>query len=247
MGRLPLRHFIVGLRLDGMDEIREFDGVLNEKDGRVVAHQVIVAFLGIELGGEAADVPHRIRRSSEALHVGKTHKDRGLFSRILQKARLGVLGKGLVYLKIAMCPGTSCVNHAFRYPLLVKMSHFFQKVEVFKQRGASASGFKCILVIGYFNSQVACERLVHAVGAHGVQILDFFRGIVRHFHGAGSGGFRIGRRRLRSGLDQLRINRIRVMGFRFLSVGERSEAVFHGRRLFFHLLVHDGTEFLLYG
>lgn len=135
MGRLPLRHFIVGLRLDGMDEIREFDGVLNEKDGRVVAHQVIVAFLGIELGGEAADVPHRIRRSSEALHVGKTHKDRGLFSRILQKARLGVLGKGLVYLKIAMCPGTSCVNHAFRYPLLVKMSHFFQKVEVFKQRG----------------------------------------------------------------------------------------------------------------
>lgn len=163
----------MGFRLHGMDEVREFDGVLDEEDRRVVAHQVIVTFLGIEFGGEAADVPHRIRRSSEALHVGKTHKDRSLFSRILQKARLGVLGKGFVYLKIAMCPGTSCVNHAFRYPLLVKMSHFFQKVEAFKQRGAPASGFKCVLVIGYFYSQVACEGLVHAVGAHGVQVLDF--------------------------------------------------------------------------
>ncbi len=48
VGALTLRHFVVGFRLDGMDEIGEFNGVLNEKDGRVVADQVEVAFLGIE-------------------------------------------------------------------------------------------------------------------------------------------------------------------------------------------------------
>lgn len=58
-----------------MDEVREFDGVLNEEDGRVVAHQVVIPLPGIEFGGESADVPHRIRGSPESLHVGKTHKD----------------------------------------------------------------------------------------------------------------------------------------------------------------------------
>ena len=57
MGRLPLRHFIVGFRFDGMDEIRKFDGILNEEDGRVIAYQIIVAFLGIEFGSPTADIP----------------------------------------------------------------------------------------------------------------------------------------------------------------------------------------------
>ena len=246
MGRLPLRHFIVGFRFDGMDEIRKFDGILNEEDGRVIAYQIIVAFLGIEFGSPTADIPYCNRRSSEALHGGKTHKDRGFFSRILQKSRFGVLGKGFVHLKITMCPGTSCVNHAFRYPLLVKMSHFLQKVEVFKQRGASASCFKCVLIIGYFNSQVACEGLSHAVGAHGIQLPDFFRSVIRHLHGTGRGRFRIGRRRFWSGFDQFRINCIRIMGSSFFSVGKRGGAVFHGRFLFFHWLIHEGSDFSMW-
>lgn len=91
-----------------------------------------------------------------------------------------------------MCPGTSCVNHAFRYPLLVKMSHFLQKVEVFKQRGASASCFKCVLIIGYFNSQVACEGLFHAVGAHGIQLPDFSVALSGIFMEPGAEGSALG-------------------------------------------------------
>ena len=145
-----------------------------------------------------------------------------------------------------MCPGTSCVNHAFRYPLLVKMSHFLQKVEVFKQRGASASCFKCVLIIGYFNSQVACEGLSHAVGAHGIQLPDFFRSVIRHLHGTGRGRFRIERCRFWSGFNQFRINCIHIMGSSFFSVGKRGGAVFHGRFLFFHWLIHEGPDFSMW-
>lgn len=95
MGRLPLRHFIVRFRFDGMDEIRKFDGILNEEDGRVIAYQIIVAFLGIEFGSPTADIPYCIRRSSEALHGGKTHKDRGFSPGLLQKAALVYLERDL--------------------------------------------------------------------------------------------------------------------------------------------------------
>ncbi|CCJ84202.1 hypothetical protein BN133_579 [Cronobacter dublinensis 582] len=67
VGALTLRHGPVRLRLHGVDEVREFMGVLNEKDRRVVAHQVENPFFGIELGGEAADIAYRIRRARAAL------------------------------------------------------------------------------------------------------------------------------------------------------------------------------------
>jgi hypothetical protein len=46
-----------GVPLLGVDEGREEDGVADEKDGRVVAHNVPVAVLGVELDGKATRVP----------------------------------------------------------------------------------------------------------------------------------------------------------------------------------------------
>lgn len=142
-----------------------------------------------------------------------------------------------------MCPGTSCVNHSFRYPLLVKMSHFFQKVKVFQQGGASAACLERILIIGYFYSEVGGKGLSHAVVAHGIQVFDFFRGVFRHFHGAGGGRFRVGRSGFGRRLDQFRINGVRIMGFRLFPVRERGEPVLHLLGLFFHWLVSEGIEF----
>ena len=51
---LAVRHRVPLLRVD---EAREEDGVADEEDGRVVAHQVPVALAGVELAGEAAGVP----------------------------------------------------------------------------------------------------------------------------------------------------------------------------------------------
>ena len=40
MGRRRLRDLPIRPRLDGVDEIRELDAILDEEDGDVVAHQV---------------------------------------------------------------------------------------------------------------------------------------------------------------------------------------------------------------
>ena len=57
-----------GSRLDGVDEVRELDAVLDEEHRHVVADQVAVALVGVELDREAADVarPCRPSRGSRA-------------------------------------------------------------------------------------------------------------------------------------------------------------------------------------
>ena len=54
MGRAALRHLVIGLGLHGMREVRELDAVLDEEDGHVVADEIEVALLGVELHREAA-------------------------------------------------------------------------------------------------------------------------------------------------------------------------------------------------
>ena len=51
-----LRHLVVWLRLDSMDEIGKLDGVLNEKHRHVVAHQIPVALVGVELDGKTTHI-----------------------------------------------------------------------------------------------------------------------------------------------------------------------------------------------
>jgi hypothetical protein len=54
--RLCLRDLAVRLGLSGVDNIRELHGVLNEKDGDVVANNVPVALLCVELDGKTANI-----------------------------------------------------------------------------------------------------------------------------------------------------------------------------------------------
>jgi hypothetical protein len=58
----------VGLGLHGVDQVGELDRVLDEEDRDVVADDVPVAFLGVELDGEAADVAGQVHRALVAGH-----------------------------------------------------------------------------------------------------------------------------------------------------------------------------------
>eukprot|EP00968_Pinguiococcus_pyrenoidosus_P000647 scaffold40_cov305-Pinguiococcus_pyrenoidosus.AAC.18 len=67
---LQMRARVALLRVN---EAGEEDGVSDEEDGRVVAHEVPVAFLRVELHGVASRVPRRIRRAGLAAHGRKAH------------------------------------------------------------------------------------------------------------------------------------------------------------------------------
>jgi hypothetical protein len=76
-----LRHAVVRLGLDRVDQIRELHRVLDEEHRDVVADEIPVAFVGIELDGEAARVAHRVGAATFAGHGGKAHEHRRLLAR----------------------------------------------------------------------------------------------------------------------------------------------------------------------
>ena len=66
MRGLRLREAAVRLLLGGVDQVGELDRVLDEEDRDVVADEVPVALLGVELDREAADVAGQVGRALAA-------------------------------------------------------------------------------------------------------------------------------------------------------------------------------------
>ena len=70
LGKPPVRfHF------DGMNQIRELHGILDEKHRDVVAHQIVIAFLGIEFIGKPAHIARGISRPGLACQTGLSLPD----------------------------------------------------------------------------------------------------------------------------------------------------------------------------
>ena len=67
----------VGVGLLGVDEVGELEGVADEEDRGVVAHQVVVAVLGVELDREAPRVAHGFGRTPAAGHGREAHEHLG--------------------------------------------------------------------------------------------------------------------------------------------------------------------------
>lgn len=68
----------VGLHLHRMDQVGELDRILDEEDRDVVADEVPVSFLGIELDGKAAHVARGVDRAGSARDGRKAHEHFGL-------------------------------------------------------------------------------------------------------------------------------------------------------------------------
>ena len=64
MRRCRLRHGVVRLGLRCMDQVRKLHRILDEKDRDVVADQIPVALVRVELHRETAHVPNGIRRAA---------------------------------------------------------------------------------------------------------------------------------------------------------------------------------------
>ena len=78
---LRLREAAVGLLLGGVDQVGELDRVLDEEHRDVVADEVPVALLGVELDREAAHVAGEIGRALVAGDGREAHEGVGLLAR----------------------------------------------------------------------------------------------------------------------------------------------------------------------
>ena len=167
------RHFIGRFRFDRVDEVRKLDGVLNEEDRHVVAHQVVIAFLRVELDGETAHVAHGIGRAARPLHRRKTHIDRCLHCGVLQECGLGVLAHRLVDLEHAMGGRTARMHDALGDAFVVEMRDLFTHDEIFEQRGAARTGAQRVLVIGDLHALIGPERFAIRPRAKLFEIFGF--------------------------------------------------------------------------
>ncbi|MND99015.1 hypothetical protein D3C80_913910 [compost metagenome] len=132
MSRTAGRYLVVGLWLHRVDKIGELDGILDEKHRHVVADQVEIAFICIELDGKAPHISHRVARTAWALNRREADKNRGDLFRILQETGLGQLSVVAIALEEPMCPGTAGVHDALGDTLMVKVGDFLAHDEVFK-------------------------------------------------------------------------------------------------------------------
>ena len=87
-----LGHLVMRLRLDGVHQVGKLHRVLDEEDRNVVADQVPVAFVGVELDGEAADVARGVLAAAFAGHGREPDEHRRALARLLERRRLGEVG-----------------------------------------------------------------------------------------------------------------------------------------------------------
>ena len=63
MGALASRHLILRFRLDGVDDIRKLDSVLNKEHRDVVADDVPIPLLSIEFDGETSNIANGVLKT----------------------------------------------------------------------------------------------------------------------------------------------------------------------------------------
>ena len=133
MRRLRLRKGAVGLLLDGVDDVGKLDGVLDEEHRDIVADDVPVAFLGVELDRKAAHVARQIGRSLAAGDGGKAHEGRRSLAGALEQVGAGVFRQRLVVLEEAVRAVAARMHHPLGNPLVVEVEDLLAKMEILEQ------------------------------------------------------------------------------------------------------------------
>src|ERR1035437_11060150 len=157
-----LRKAAVGFHFYGMDEVGEFDGILDEENRDVVADQVPVAFFSVELDGKSAYVTRGIYRTRAACDGRYTSEHGGLLTYLGEYTGGGVLFQRGGQLEESMHARRSRVNDTLRNTLVIEMRNFLAKDEILQKRRAARIGPERILIIGKHDALVRGERGVLA-------------------------------------------------------------------------------------
>ena len=176
-----LREAAVRFHLHRVDEVGELDRVLDEEDRDVVADEVPVAFLGIELDGEAAHVARRIDRPGTAGHGREAGEDGRALADLGQDPGRRVLRQRLRQLEEAVHAGTAGMHDALGDAFVIEVGDLLPQDEVLEQRRPARVGAQRVLVVRDGCALIGRQRRMLASG-----------GLVQLTAGAGC-------RRLRSG------------------------------------------------
>jgi len=140
VGRLPLEVHRVGLLR--VDQVRELDRVANEEHREVVADEVPVAVLGVELHRKATRVTRHLRGVAAAGDGGEPDGEIGALALDLEQLGAGEAGDVLVAhaavrLEVAEGRRAAGMHDPLRYPLAVEVADLLQELVVLQRRRAT--------------------------------------------------------------------------------------------------------------
>src|SRR5690554_5563733 len=110
VGGRCLWHFIVGFGFYGVHQIWKFHGILNKEYRNIVAHEIVIAFIGIKFNGETPNVASQISGATKTSHRRKAREYRRDFSRLAQKGSFGKFLHRSISFKYPVRPGTTRMN-----------------------------------------------------------------------------------------------------------------------------------------
>src|SRR5690606_7673525 len=177
------------IRLECVDHVGELDRVADEEDRQVVADQVPVAVLGVELHREAARVARHLGGVAAPDHGGEADRQRRLLARLGEDLRPGVLRGGLVAdlprrLELAVAGEAARMDHPFGDALAVEVADLLQELVVLQRRRAAAADGALRLVVADRMALAVGQRAVPAsmlvVAAHGMRPRWNGQASVRH-------------------------------------------------------------------
>ena len=139
----------VGMRVafHGLVEVGELARVAQEEHRRVVADQVPVAFFGVELQCEAADVTLGVGGATLAGHRGEAREHLGLLADLLEQLGTGVLADVVGDGESTERARALGVHAALGNDLAVEVGQLLQQPDVFHQQRATWAGGLAVLVV----------------------------------------------------------------------------------------------------
>ncbi|MBB30600.1 MAG: hypothetical protein CME25_17050 [Gemmatimonadetes bacterium] len=141
----------VGARVTllSVNEVRELQGIADKEDGRVVAHHIPVALVGIEFQRKAAHVAFIVGRALFASHGGKAGQHLGLLAGFGKDRCAAVLADVMGHGEGAEGAPALGMDDPFGNAFAVLMGQLFKQLIVLhQQRTARAGGF-AVLVRNY--------------------------------------------------------------------------------------------------
>jgi len=125
-----------------VDKIRKFQRIADEKDRRIVADQVVVAILGVELDRKAARVANGIGGALLSRHGRETNEYLGSFSNRGKEFGLGPPRHIGQHFEIPIGARALGVHDALGNPLAIEVRELLDQVMILNQNRASG-GRRC--------------------------------------------------------------------------------------------------------
>ena len=170
--RAGLGHREMRLGLRRMDQVGELHRVLDEEDRDVVADEVPVPLVRVELHREAADVARGVGRSAFAEDGRKADEYRRLLAGFREQRGARVLFERLVALEVAVRRRPSGVHDALGNPLVIEVGDLLAEDEVLEQRRPAQAGLERVLVVANGHALIGGQRPIGGVDADPIERSD---------------------------------------------------------------------------